>query len=795
MKNLRLMVVAILFSFSVFGQEINKEEINAIPYPLEKWNGVQKKTLKDSKPDFISPKKAPEGSPNVLVIMLDDTGYSSASSFGGSMNTPAFDRIGDEGVRYTHMSVNAICSPTRGSLLTGYNMHQIGTGVINEAATGYPGYSSDIDYTTPSVAKILKDNGYATAAFGKWHNTKLEDASPAGPFEGWPTGMWGFEFFYGFMGGETNQFFPLLYQGTTPIDTPTENADGSQYHISADMADQTIKWLDNWKGLRDDPFFIYYAPGAVHAPIHVPDDWRDKYKGRYEEGYETLRLEQFQKQKEIGLVPQDAELVDWPTSIPAWDSFSEEGKVYLRRQMEVNAAFLEYTDFHIGRVITHLEEMGELDNTFVMYLTADNGCSAEGTPTGSCSELLTVNGFPEFSMEEQLEMLDKLGGLEEWGGPNLANHYAVGWSYASSTPFQWTKQMASHFGGVMTSTAIRYPKEINARGEWRRQFQNVTDIVPTILDVTGVPAPDYVNGQKRMEYPGVSMRYAWNDTDAKTNHKTQYFETLGFIGIYHDGWSLAAEPYRVPWLFDAQALANLGNLDPDNIGWELYYIDEDPIQSKNIADQHPEKVKELEKLFWVEAEKYNVFPVGAGLGTLLQPESSTAKGAKKYWEFTTNTYRVPEMAGPEIKTNDFEVNAYITADETTEGVIYALGEHMGGQALYIVDGQLMFTYQTLGYYTYESKGTQIPYGDIKVTLKHTVTERKITGPADVELYINDQLVETVKVGHTVSVMYGGHETFDIGRDEGMPVSHHYEDKGKFKFTAGQLKKVTFEIGE
>ena len=341
----------------------NKKNPNSIPYPLEEWKGVKGKTLADSKPDFVGQKKAPEDAPNVVFIMLDDGGYSSATSFGGVMKTPAFDKIGDEGLKYSHMSVAAVCSPTRGSILTGYNIHQIGTGIISEFASGYPGYNSQIDYTTPSIAKILTDNGYATAAFGKWHNTPMEEASPAGPFESWPTGMWGFEYFWGFLGGETSQFHPLLYEGTTAIETPKTNADGSEFHLSHGMADQAIKWLDNWKGLRDeDPFFMYYTPGAVHGPIQVPTEWRDKYKGQFDKGWHVYRQEQFERQKKLGIVPADSKMVEWPEEIPNWDSYSEEGKEYLARQMEVNAAFLEHVDHHVGRVIDHIEALGELDN-------------------------------------------------------------------------------------------------------------------------------------------------------------------------------------------------------------------------------------------------------------------------------------------------------------------------------------------------------------------------------------------------------------------------------------------------
>jgi arylsulfatase len=795
MKSLKTVILFLsIFAIAFCGQVAAAQKSgdgNAIPYPLEEWKGVQGKTLADSKPDFIGQKKAPKDAPNVLVIMLDDAGYSNATSYGGVMRTPTFDRLGDQGIRYTHMSVAAVCSPTRGSLLTGYNIHQIGTGIISEFATGYPGYNSQIDYSTPSIAKILTDNGYATAAFGKWHNTPMEEASPAGPFESWPTGIWGFEYFWGFMGGETNQFHPLLYENTAPIETPKTNVDGSEFHLSHGMADQTIKWLDNWKGLRDSPFFIYYTPGAVHAPIQVPKEWRDKYKGQFDEGWHAYRAQLLERQKKLGLVPKDAKMVDWPESIPKWDSFSEEGKRYLSRQMEVNAAFLEHVDYHVGRVIDHIEEMGELDNTLVIYLTADNGCTAEGTPTGTFSELLMQNGFPPLTMEQQLEKLEEFGGLDAWGGPHMANHYSVAWAYASSTPFQWTKQMASHFGGTMSATAIRYPKAIKAKGEWRRQFQNVTDIVPTILEVTGVPAPDYVNGQKRKAYPGKSLTYAWNNPDAKTNHPTQYFEMTGFIGLYHDGWTISGKPYRIPWSVDPSALANF---DPLNTTWELYNINEDPIQQVNVADKYPEKVKALEKIFWEEADKYDVYPVGASLGRTLQPESNPQRAGKRHWELTTNVYRVPELAGPEIKSTNYEVNAYLTADDTTQGVIYAVGDHMGGQALFIKDGKLRYSYSTLGLYWHDFDGdVKIPHGDVKITLKHTMKEAKLNGPSTVEFFINDKKVGDMDITATVYGAYTGHETFDVGRDEGMAVNEEYAQMGKFKFTEGQLHKVIFDI--
>jgi len=394
-------------------------------------------------------------------------------------------------------------------------------------------------------------------------------------------------------------------------------------------------------------------------------------------------------------------------------------------------------------------------------------------------------------MEEQLEMLEDYGGIEEWGGSHLHNHFSVAWAWATSTPFQWTKQVASHFGGTISSTAIRYPKMITARGEWRRQFQNVTDIYPTILEVTGIPQPEVVNGQKVMERPGRSLVYAWDDPDAETNHPTQYFEFTGFMGIFDHGWTLSGKLYRIPWSIDPDAMINF---DPLNTEWELYNITEDPAQSIDVADQYPEKVKELEALFWEEAEKYDVLPVGGGLARMLQPEANPASVAKKHWELSTNVYRVPEMAGPFIKSNNYLVNAYITADETTEGVIYAVGDRMGGQVLFIKDGKLRYSYSTLGLYWQDFEGVPIPQGELKITLKHTMKEPVLNGPSTVELLINDKKVGEMDIRATVNVGYSAHETFDVGRDEGMPVNREYEEKGKFLFTTGQLHKVVFDIG-
>ena len=763
---------------------------NSIPYPMDEWKGKQGKVLAESTPYFVGPKKAPKGAPNVLIIMLDDAGYSNAGSYGGAMRTPTFDRIASEGIRYTHMTVAAVCSPTRGSLLTGYNIHTIGTGIISELATGYPGYNSQMDYSTPSIARILTDNGYATAAFGKWHNTPMEEASPVGPFQAWPTGMWGFEYFYGFIGGETNQFHPLLYENTTAIETPKTNADGSVYHLSHDMADKAIRWIDNWRGLRDNPFFIYYTPGAIHAPLQVPKDWRDKYKGKFNQGWDAYREEVLARQKRLGLVPEATKLVPRPESIPAWDSFTEEGRAYLSRQMEINAAFMEHVDFHVGRVIDHLEKIGELDNTLVIYLTADNGATAEGTPTGTVSELLMQNGFPPLTMDQQLKLLDQYGGIDEWGGPHLANHFSVAWAWSTSTPFQWTKQVASHFGGTAAATAVRYPKMIKAKGEWRRQFQNVTDIFPTILEVTGVTNPGYVNGQQVKERPGRSLVYAWSNPDAKTNHPTQYFEMVGYMGLYHDGWTLSGKPYRIPWSVDPTAMTRF---DPLHTAWELYNIKEDPAQSVDLASQYPDRVKDLEDLFWKEAERYDVLPVGGSLGRSLQPASNPQSVAKKHWELTTNVYRVPELAGPYIKSSNYVIKAYLTADRSTEGVIYAVGERMGGQALFIKDGKLRYSYSTLGLYWHDFKGVRVPYGDLTITLKHTMKEKKLNGPSSVELFINDRKVGEMDIRATVYGSYSAHETFDIGRDEGAPVNREYEGKGKFQFTAGQLHKVVIDI--
>lgn len=762
-----------------------------IPEQLPAWKGTIGKTLKDSKPYFLPSKKAPPGAPNVLLVMLDDGGWSHMSAFGGPINTLGFDRIAREGLRYTHVGTTALCSPTRASLLTGHNHHALGAGVITEFSAGYPGYNNLMDDSRASIAKILGANGYATSAFGKWHNTPADQASPVGPFQNWPTGRWGFEYFYGFLSGETNQFHPLLVQNTTSIETPKTNADGSPYHLTHDLADQAIRWLDNWQALREAPFFMYWAPGAVHAPIHVPEDWRDKYKGKFDHGWDAYRVEAFERQKKLGLFPKDAKLPPRPDSIPNWDDYTDKERAFLARQMEVAAAFVEHTDFHAKRLIDHLEQMGQLDNTLVIYLSSDNGASSEGTLSGSFSEILMQNGFPPLSLAKQMEMVDHYGGLEAWGGPEMNNHYPAAWAWAANSPYPWVKQVASHFG-TMASTAIRYPKLIKDAGGIRRQFHHVTDIVPTILEVTGVPKPDEVNGIKQRPLDGASMAYSFTNEKAPTSHPTQYFEMLGYRGVYHQGWMASAVPYRVPWTSDEAALAKL---DVENGKWELYDIDGgDWTQAVNVADKHPDKLKELRAIFEQEAKRNNVYPIGGSFAKLAQPESDPQLGAaKNRWVLNANVYRVPELSGPNLKSRDFKVTADLQVGEKTEGVIFATGDLMGGMTLYIKDRKLKFFYSMLGLYTYEvASNIDVPEGEVMVELTHTMIEKKPSGSAHVEILINGKKAGETNLKVTVPGAFSAHEPFDVGRDSGSPVTRDYKDHGLFNFT-GRIKQVVFDL--
>jgi len=538
--------------------------------------------------------RPPAGAPNVLVVLLDDVGFAASSAFGGPCDTPVAERLAASGLKYTRFHTTALCAPTRQALLTGRNHHAVGMGCITELATSAPGYTGIRPNTAAPVAEILKLNGYSTSQFGKCHEVPVHQSSPMGPFDAWPTGGGGFEYFYGFISGETNQYYPAIYEGTTPLEPPKSPEAG--YHFTEDMTDKAIAWVRQQKSLMPDrPFFTYFAPGATHAPQHVPKEWIDRYRGHFDAGWDALRNEIFERQKALGVIPADAELTARPAEIPAWDDMADELKPVLARQMEVYAAFLAHTDYHIGRLIDAIDGLGILDDTLVYYIIGDNGASAEGGINGTFNETFAFNGAAFLETAEF--MASK---IDEFGGPEAYNHFAVGWAHAMDTPYQWTKQVASHWGGTRNGTIVHWPNGFAARGELRSQFCHVIDIAPTVLEAAGLPAPSFVHGVQQMPHHGTSMIYSFDDAGASERHDLQYFEMFVNRGIYHQGWA-AVTRHSTPWMMDPPPALDLDV-------WELYGPD-DWTQAHNIAADNPAKLAELQRLFLIEATKYNVLPL------------------------------------------------------------------------------------------------------------------------------------------------------------------------------------------
>ena len=629
----------------------------------------------------------PQGAPNILIVLVDDAGFGSSSAFGGPCNTPTAEMLAAGGLKYTRFHTTALCSPTRQALLTGRNHHTVGMGGITEIASGSPGYNSVLPNTCSPLARTLKLNGYATAQFGKCHEVPVWETSPVGPFDQWPTGGGGFEYFYGFIGGEANQWYPSLYEGTTPIEVKKTPEEG--YHLMADMTDKAINWIGQQKALiPDKPFFVYFAPGATHAPHHVPQEWADKYKGKFDQGWDKLREEIYARQKKLGVIPQECELTLRHKEIPAWDEMPAALKPVLIRQMEVYAGFMEYTDYHVGRVVDGLKKLNLFDNTLIYYIIGDNGASAEGTLNGTYNEMINFNGAAALETPEFL-----LARLDKLGGPESYNHYAVGWAHALDTPYQWTKQVASHWGGTRNGTILHWPKGIQGKGETRSHFHHVIDVASTILEVAGLPEPAFVNGVQQKPLEGVSMAYSFNDAKAAERHETQYFEMFGNRGIFHKGWT-AVTRHKTPWIL-------IGEKTPafDDDKWELYDTNKDWSQANNLAPQMPEKLHELQRLFLIEATRYNVLPLDDRLAQRMNADTAgrpvLIKGNSQI--LFGSMGRLSENSVINLKNKSHSVTAEIVVPAGgAEGVIVAQGGNIGGWSLYAKGGKLKYCYNLLG---------------------------------------------------------------------------------------------------
>jgi len=737
----------------------------------------------DTKYPPIRELRPPKGAPNVLIVLIDDVGFGASSTFGGPCQTPNFEKLAVEGLRYNRFHTTALCSPTRQALLTGRNHHSCGMGSITEFATSAPGACSVLSNTISPIARTLKLNGYSTAQFGKCHEVPVWQTSPLGPFDAWPSGGGGFEYFYGFIGGETSQWYPAIYEGTTPVEPEKTPEEG--YHFSEDMTTKAIKWTRQQKALMPDkPFFTYFAPGATHAPHHVPKEWADKYKGKFDQGWDKLREETFARQKKLGVIPPDCPLTKRHPEIPAWDTISAEMRPVLARQMEVYAGYLEHTDHQVGRLIDVLKDLDVLDDTLIYVIIGDNGASAEGSLQGTYNEMVTITGFDHLETPEFLKAhLDKFGGVESY------NHYAVGWAHAMDTPYQWTKQVASHWGGTRNGTIVHWPKGIKTKGEIRSQFHHVIDVAPTILEAAGLPEPVFVNGVQQRPIEGVSMAYSFNDAKAPDQHETQYFEMSGNRGIYHKGWT-AVTKHRTPWITGA---AKLPAFDDDV--WELYDTTKDWSQSKDLAKEMPEKLHELQRLWLIEAVKYNVLPLDDRFVERANPELAgrpqLVKGTRQL--LFGGMGRLSESSIVNFKNKSHAVTAEVVVPQSgAEGVIIAQGGVTGGWSLYAKDGKLKYCYNFYGLNRYTIEGTsKTPAGKHQVRMEFKYDGGGLAKGGTVTLFVDGKKAGEGRVDQTEPMVFSADETCDVGFEAGSPVTYDYPARGT-KFS-GEVNWVEIDV--
>jgi len=763
-----------------------------LPPPDPKFGGVIKEKASESTSWWAPRVVPPKGAPNVLLIMTDDQGFGAPSTFGGVIPTPAMDRIANAGLRYTNFHSTALCSPTRAALITGRNHHSVGYGVVGEVSTGFPGYDSIIPIEKGTIGTTLKANGYATSWFGKDHNTPSYQSSQAGPFNQWPNGM-GFDYFYGFVGGDASQWQPNLFRNTTAI-YPFEG--NPKWNMETAMADDAIQYMKQLKELApDQPFFVYYVPGATHAPHHPTPEWIKKISDMhlFDDGWNKVRETIFANQKRLGIMPEDAKLTPWPKGLPEWDSLSWDEKKLFIKQADVYGAYLAYADNEIGRVIQAVEDLGQLDNTLIIYIGGDNGASAEGMVNGTPNEFTTFNGVP-------VPVKDQFLWYPFWGSDRTFPHFAAGWSWAMDTPFKWTKQVASHFGGTAQGVAMSWPGHINDVGGIRRQFHHVIDIVPTIFEATGIPQPDTVNGIKQIPIEGVSMAYTWDKANASatTKHTTQYFEMLGNRAIYSDGWVAATTPATLPWELSSAA-------PPDVITgytWELYNVQEDPTQFNDLAAKMPDKLKQLQDLFYSEAKKYNVLPLdNSTLSRWNAPRPNLTAG-RTVFTYSGELSGVPASAAPSILGKSYTITAEVTIPEEgrAEGMIVTEGGRFGGYGLFLSKGDLgigrgkvVFLYNLLDLKRTMWEGPELGAG------KHTIVfDFKCDGPGLGKggtgvLSVDGKEVAKKSMENTIPVTFPEDETFDVGLDTRSGVAMvEYRYDPPFKFT-GKIDKLTFKL--
>ena len=758
----------------------------SLPFPEPPSASTAGKTLADSKHQWRTAENhLPTDAPNIVIFMTDDAGFSNPETFGGPVHMPTMDRLAKSGISYNAFHTTAMCSPTRASLLTGRNHHRVGAGQIAELASDWDGYVGKIPKSTATFATVLNAYGYNTAAFGKWHNTPITDITKLGPFDRYPTGL-GFDYFYGFLAGETSQYEPVLFENTNPVQAPHD----SKYHLTEDLAEKAIQWIRTSKTLNPDkPFFVYFTPGAVHGPHHIFKEWADKYEGKFDEGWETLRTMTFAKQKELGWIPQDAVLNPLASTQQKWDDIPTSQREFQSRLMEIYAGFLEHTDVQYGKIVDELERQGQLENTLIIYINSDNGPSSEGM-NGTISELLAQNSMPS-TIEEHIEVLNKdYGGMDALGGPKLDIMYHHGWAYTGSSPFQGTKLVAAHLGGTRTPMVISWPAKIKHDETPRSQFHHVNDIAATLFDILDITPPKVVNGIEQQPLDGVSMAYTFDLPEAKSNKKTQYFEILGSRGVYHEGWFAGTPGPKPPWSTDPTGIINW---EPEKEVWELYNLEEDYAQSNNIASDNPEKLAELKDIFDKEATDNLVYPVGASMYTVFFHPEELPSSPLKEWSFYEGQNRIPEAMAPKFLSGRSTL-AVIDAEigKGAEGVLFAVGGISSGFTIYMEKGVLIAEYNamTLNRYKIRSKSA-IPTGKVKIEVETKYDTKERLGPATITLKVNGKEVGQGRIVRSVPSIHTASETFDVGVDLGSPVALDYFDRAPFKFN-GKIKKINIK---
>ncbi|NOQ14565.1 MAG: sulfatase-like hydrolase/transferase [Methyloprofundus sp.] len=755
-----------------------------LPFSPPPNESIAKKTLAESTlAKRTAQSHLPKDAPNILIVLLDDVGFGVAETFGGEVKTPTLSQLADEGLIYNQFHTTSICSPTRASLLTGRNHTRVGSGTIAERAVNWDGYTGVIPKTSATIAEVLKQYGYKTSAFGKWHNSPATQTTAMGPKDKWPNG-YGFEYFYGFLAGETSQYEPRLVENYNFVEPPVDD----KYHLTEDMTQKALAWLDEHQAFSPDkPFLMYWAPGAVHGPHHIFKEWADKYKGKFDDGWDAYRERTYKRQLAKGIIPANTQLTPRDKTMAAWDSIPENQLAFQRRLMEIYAGFVEHTDHQVGVLLAGLEERGLKDNTLVIYIFGDNGSSAEGQ-NGSISELLAQNQIPN-TIEQQITALDKLGGLAALGSAKTDNMYHAGWAWAGSTPFKSTKLVAAHFGGTRNPMVISWPKRIKPSSVPRAQFLHVNDIAPTLYDILDIKAPEVVNGYAQDLIDGVSFASTFDDVNAISQKHTQFFDNNGSRGVYHDGWFASTFGPLKPWV---SAQKGLAQWDPNQDIWQLYDLSNDFSQAHDLAAQYPQKLAEMQQLFLQEAKDNKDFPIGAGIWLRLHPEDM-AKTGYTHWKFTENTRRMPEFTAPGLGSQSSTVHIELETGENASGVLYAMGGASGGLTLYMDQGKLVYEYNMMIIEQYAASSKKsLSAGKHLIDIITVIEGNKPGAGGMVTLIVDGQEVGQAILKRSVPLLFTASETFDVGVDLGSPVSSSYDERRPFAFD-GKITSVEVEM--